>query len=259
MLKITILATVILFGFMALNADDVIFREIRSGYHPLETAFMTSPRIPDNIPEGKFLRLTISYVLNEKPENFSLVINAPLQIDAVYFSITAIKGIKPHLYIIGLKKIASRYDEIIKYSRLLSNKKCNVIDLYYNGNLYLELGKETVLCRTFKDGKSKDCKKFSAIRRGYYFDSSFDVEKLPDLEFKIKAELVDSPEMFLLTKDLTPHLKDLSLTQQQTWLLKERDKRLKEYRKHLATLGDVNIIQKYLRETDKKLKNVNGK
>jgi len=245
MKKILFIA-ILMSGLISAKAADIEFHNKIPVYHPLELVFMSSVKTNKKIPKNKYVRLTISYTLNKKLKNISLVLNGPQSINFLYFSISKMRGVKPHLYIIGLKR-NSEYNSnfvVFKHCQILSDKECNALRLYYNPNLSLNIGEETVLGRTYKGNPPTQSSRDIGVEPH---------RKLPRIEFKLKAELDDLPDIFLLKRDLSYTLNNLTLKQQHSWLNKELNRRAEMHKKGNAAIGDLNAICKYRVDVEKKL------
>ena len=250
-MKKLLFIAILISGLISAKAADIKFRNKIPDYHPLELVFMSSVKTNKKIPQNKYVRLIISYSLNKKLKKISLVLNGPHSINFLYFSITKIKGVKPRLYIIGLKRNPEYNSNFVvfKHCKILSNKECNALLLDYNPNLSLNIGEETVLGRTYKANPptqgSRDI--------GFYPTEKSNRKLLPRIEFKIKAELDDSPDIFLLKRDLSVTLGKMTLKQQRNWLNKELDRRAEMNKKGEAAIGDLTTVMKYRIEVEKKL------
>jgi len=242
----------ILFSFLNLvvisaKGADVEFRNIIPTYHPLEVVYMSSIKINKKVPPNKYIRLTISYALDKETKEISVAINGSPKVNCIYFSITKMQYAKPRLYIIGL--MGESGFVAFKHCQILGDKPCNILHIYYNSNLSLNLGEEVILGRTFKAKPATQ----GCVEIGFFNSKSKSNNTLPKIEFKLKAELDDSPDIFLLKRDLRATLDKMTLKQQHIWLNKELDRRAEMQRKGNAAIGDLNTICKYRMEVEKKL------
>jgi len=247
--KLYVLFLILNLAVISTKGADVELRNVTPGYRPLELVFISSVKVTKKIPKEKYVRLTINYTLNNAPEEISLVLNGSLSINFIYFSITKMRASKPRLYIIGLTRIPQNTQRaIFRYYKILSDKECNALLLDYNPNLSLNIGEETVLGRTYKENPPTQSRRDIG-----FYQTGKSNRKLPRIEFKIKAELVDSPDMYMLKRDLSYTLKNMTLKQQHSWLNKELNRRAEMHRKGNAAIGDLNTICKYRMKLEKKL------
>ena len=200
-----------------------------------------SVKVNKLIPPGKFLRLTISYKLDGKKEKVSFIVNGKsphLRLNGIAVYLTTLGDYPPTLFIVGLAGVGFSPRWVYK-KRLLKNAG-KIVSLYVERNLSFDLEQETVIARTFSTAPNMKPGKYK--RWG-----STVIIPPPAVKIELKAEskLVDSPEIFLLTKDLRPNLTGLSLRQQYIFLYREVERREKLYRRRQATINDMNVACMY--------------
>ena len=237
MLKLKILICFLFCSsLISFASKDISMKRIRNRYNSSLLASSASWVISVNklVAPGKYSRMTFSYELNGKKEKVQFILNRPKypKIKHISVYITRIDDYPATLFISTMPYAV--------YKKRLLEKTEKFVNFYPVNDLSFDLGKEIILGRTF----STDPR----MKPGIHKEGGSTVLVPPpvvSIELKVKVEQVDSPEMYLLAKDLRPNLKGLGLQQQYDWIDKEFKKREHLYRIRQATIEDLNLILTY--------------
>ena len=242
MLKIKYFLLVIAFVFVSLQvfSKDIEFKTLNNCYRLQNSfriiAFSAYWSIKSNkfIPPDKFLKLTISYTLDDKNDAVSFILNPKMEfmkIDDISVFITRLEGFPGTLFIRAGSRFSGKfwiYEKKLSEKSLLKGANLNFVQ-----NISFDLNDEVVLGKTHEDDPGKTVVKVKKISQ-------------PSFIMKAKVEVVDTPVMFLLPKDLRPILAKLTMLQQYDWINKELKRREDLYRRSHATLNDLRLAITYL-------------
>ena len=198
------------------------------------------------IPQGKFLRITVSYILNkQKHELIKTVPSNKVNLN-LSININSTKGNSPQLYLSINDPIFYRK---VQLATVFGLQECNKLTLYAKKFQNIAVNKEYVFATTQKS----DGYKLLSDKLVFNYPNKQD-KLLPKVDFKIKFTLTNISQSFSQSRNLSDKLHGLTLEKQMRYLEKKRNLYFKDFRVGTCPLGDLNIIQSYLIITNLKLK-----